>query len=301
MATLNNIYNLVECGAGSVKGTGTKGCNQILQKTACVWLLTKGTKLDGSRTLDEDYVQELQTEGKLIIIKGINTFTDNSAEDIIETLEDGTKIVATLGKYEFAIQLAKGLGLHVALHTINSFDSYDVIFVDRVGNMFGTESSDGSMKGFTVGMFQASKLGWASDSTGQKVGAMFQLTNRGELDLTPSYIQQKQLGTYYPQNQDGVNEVVLEFDSVPADASTTITVKAKNFANGSAFTGGLTGDFVITRNGVELSQTVVETAGTYVFTVTANTADDVITASLNGVINKDGDLYKSDSVDTVVI
>ena len=130
---------------------------------------------------------------------------------------------------------------------------------------------------------------------------MFQLTDRSELDIAPVYVQQKQLGVYYPQNQDGVNEVVLEFDSVPADGATTITVKAYNYANKQPWTGGLTGDFALTNGGVELPQTVVETSGTYAFTVSSVSAGDVIEASLNGVINKDGDLYKSSSTDTVVI
>ena len=301
MATLNNIYNLVECGSNSVLGTGTKGCNQFLKKASSIWFHPKGFKYDGTETLDEEYVQKMQADGNLIALKGLNTFADNSSEDIIETLEDGTKQVATLGLYEFAVQFVKGLGFHAALHSMNSYDSYDVVFVDRDGNIFGTKASDGSFKGFSVGMVQGNKLGWASDSTGQKTGLMFQLTNRAELDINYIYIQQKQLGAYYPQNQDGINEVVLEFDGTPAASSTTITVKAKNKSNNQPWTGGLTDDFILTRNGVELAQTVVETSGTYVFTVSENTATDAITASIDSVINKDGDLYKSATVDTIVI
>lgn len=301
MALLNTIYNLVECGANSVLGTGTKGCKQTLQKASAIWLVPSGFKFDGTQTLGETYVQSLQTAGNLIILKGLNTFTDNSSEDIIETLEDGTKQVATLGFYEFAVQFIHGLGFHAALHSLNSFGSYDVLFVDRVGNILGTKANDGSLKGFSVGMLQGAKLGWASDSTGQKTGIMFQLTNRAELDINYVYIQQQQLGLYYPQNQDGINEVVLEFDAVPANASTTIVVSAKSKGNGQAWTGGLTADFELTRNGSVLAQSVSEATGVYTFTVTANTTADVITASLNGVITKDGDLYKSATVTTVVV
>lgn len=301
MATLNNIYNLVECGSSSVLGTGTKGCNQFLKKASSIWFHPKGFKYDGTKTLDEEYVQEMQADGNLIILKGLNTFTDNSSEDIIETLDDGTKQVATLGLYEFAVQFVKGLGFHAALHSLNSYDSYDVVFVDRDGNVFGTKASDGSFKGFTVGMVQGNKLGWASDSTGQKTGLMFQLTNRAELDVNYIYIQQKQLGTYYPQSQDGINEVVLEFDSVPADSGTTITITAKNKSNNQPWTGGLTDDFMLTNNGTELTQTVTETSGTYVFTVSALSATNVITASINGVINKDGDLYKSTTITAITV
>ena len=301
MANLSTIYNLVKCGSDSVLGTGTKGCNQFLKKASSIWLHPKGFKYDGDETLDEEYVQQMQAEGNLIILKGLNTFADNSSEDIIETLEDGTKQVATLGLYEFAVQFVKGLGFHAALHSLNSYDSYDAVFVDRDGNIFGTTASDGSFKGFSVGMIQGNKLGWASDSTGQKTGLMFQLTNRAELDINYIYIQQKQLGTYYPQNQDGINEVVLEFDSAPEALGTTVTATAKNKSNNQPWTGGESADFELTQNGVVLAQTVVETAGTYVFTVAALVAADVITVSVNGVINKDGDLYKSAVVTSVTI
>lgn len=301
MALLNTIYNLVECGANSVLGTGTKGCKQTLKKAASIWFTPSGFKLDGTQVLDEDYVQSLQVAGNLIILKGLKTFTDNSSEDIIETLEDGTKQVATLGLYEFAIQFINGLAFHAALHSLNSYGSYDVLFVDRDGNIFGTKASDGSLKGFSVGMLQGNKLGWASDSTGQKEGIMFQLTNRAELDINYIYIQQSQLGTYYPQNQDGINEVVLTFDAIPVDAGTTIIVSARNKGNGQLWTGGLTADFALTTDGATLAQTVVEANGVYTFTVAAMSTGDVITARINGVITKDGDLYKSATITTIVV
>jgi len=299
MALLNTIYNLVECGADSVLGTGTKGCKQTLKKAASIWITPQGFKFDGTQTLDETYVQLLQAQGNLIILKGLTTFTDNSSDDIIETLEDGTKIVTTLGLYEFAVVFIKGLGFHAALHSLNSFGSYDMLFVDRDGNILGTKATDGSLKGFSVGMLQANKLIWPSDSTGQKEGIMFQFTTRAELDTNYVYIQQAQLGTYEPQNQDGINEVVLSA-AVPVDHATTWVVTATTKQNGQAWTGGVVGDFILYRDGVAESKTVVETPdGTYTFTVTAVNDDEVWGVQLYDIANsravilKDTDLYKS--------
>ena len=101
-------------------------------------------------------------------MKGAKTFTDNSSEDIIETLEDGTKQVATLGLYEFALTFINGLAFFAALHSLNSFGSYNVLFVDRDGNILGTKSDSGSLKGFSLNMLQAMKLSFPSDSVGQK-------------------------------------------------------------------------------------------------------------------------------------
>lgn len=307
MATLNTIYNLVACGLGQVLGTGTKGCKQFLKKATALWFVPDGFEFDGTQTLNQTYVQQLQSEGKLIILKGAKTFTDNSSEDIIETLEDGTKQVATLGLYEFALSFINGLAFHSALHSLNSFGSYNVLFVDRDGNILGTKASSGELKGFSVGMIQAMKLSFPTDAVGQKEGLGFQLTNRMELDTNYVYIAQNQLGSYYPQNEDGINEVVLSFDSVPADLGTTIVVNAKMKQNQGVFVGALTTNFLITRDGVTESQTVVESPeGTYTFTVAALAAGEVITVQLYNssnnkpIITLDSDLYQSKEISVSV-
>ena len=300
MALLNTIYNLVSCGAAAVLGTGTKGCKQFLKKATSLWITTAGFKYDGTATLDETYVQLEQAKGNLIILKGIKTFTDNSAEDVIETLDDGTEQVATLGLYKFAAVFINGLAFHAALHSLNSFGSYDISFVDRDGNILGTTASDGSLKGFSVGMLQASKLSFPTDATGQKEGIMFQFSNRKELDSDYIYIAQAQVEPYNPQNQDGVNQVVLTGE-IPADAATTWAVTAKTKQNQNAWEGGLTTDFEIKRDGVVESQTVVEApAGTYTFTIAAIVAAEVFTIDLydttntRDIILQDVDLYQSD-------
>ena len=123
-----------------------------------------------------------------IVLKGAKTFTDNSSDDIIETLEDGTKQIATLGLYEFALTFINGLAFHAALHSLNSFGSYNVLFVDRDGNILGTKASSGNLKGFSLNMLQAMKLSFPTDSVGQKEGIGFQLSNRQELDTDYIYI-----------------------------------------------------------------------------------------------------------------
>jgi len=65
----------------------------------------------------------------------------------------------------------------------------------------------------------------------------------------------------------------------------------------------LTGDWELTRNGTVLSQTVVQNPTTkkYVFTVTANTAADIITVRIkNTVLTPLGTLYKSNTATAVV-
>ena len=306
MALLNTIYNLVSCGTDAILGTGTKGCKQFLKKATSIWITQQGFNYDGAATLDETYAQLEQAKGNLIILKGIKTFTDNSSEDVIETLDDGTKQIATLGLYEFAATFINGLAFHAALHSLNSFGSYDITFVDRDGNLLGTKAADGSLKGFSVGMLQAMKLSFPTDSTGQKEGIMFQFSNRGELDDDYVYIQQSQIEPFNPQNLDGVNEVILT-GAIPTNSATEWVVTAKSKQNQNAWVGGLTGDFEIKRDGVVESQTVAEVDGVYTFTIASIVTGEVFTIHLydtsntRDIILQGTDLYKSNTDSKIAV
>jgi hypothetical protein len=200
-----------------------------------------------------------------------------------------------------------GLAFHAALHSLNSFGSYDIVFVDRDGNLLGTKASDGSLKGFSVGMLQGGKLAFPTDAVGQKESISFQFTVRKELDSDYIYIQQVQIDPFNPQNLDGVNEVVVA-GAVPADLATTWVVTAKSKQNQNAWVGGLTGDFELTRDGVVEAQTVVESPnGTYTFTVAAIAAAEVWTVRLydtgntREIILQDTDLYKSNTDSQIAV
>ena len=309
MAALNTIYNLVVCGLGAVLGTGTRGCKQFLKKATSLWFVPDGFEFDGAETLDETYAQLLQAQGNLIVLKGAKTFTDNSSEDIIETLEDGTKQVATLGLYEFALTFINGLAFHAALTSLNSFGSYNVLFVDRDGNILGTKADSGNLKGFSLNMLQAMKLSFPTDAVGQKEGIAFQLSNRRELDTNYVYISNDQLGSFQPQNLDGINEVVLSYNSVPADTDTTIVVDAKLKQNQQAFTGATISDLLYQVDGATVTPSgVVESPnGTYTATVTALATGEVVTTQLYDTANSrdvivlDTDLYKSNTITTTVV
>lgn len=308
MAAQSTIYNLVQCGLGAVLGTGTKGCKQFLKKATSLWFVPDGFEFDGTATLDEAYAKQLQAEGNLIVLKGAKTFTDNSSDDIIETLEDGTKQIATLGLYEFALTFINGLAFHAALHSLNSFGSYNVLFVDRDGNILGTKASSGNLKGFSLNMLQAMKLSFPTDSVGQKEGIGFQLSNRQELDTDYIYISSNLLDGFQPQMLDGINEVVLGFAQVPSDGDTSLVVSAKLKQNQKPFKGADTADFLLTKDGSTLTQTVSEAPdGFYTFTVAAVALNEVITSKLfnsvlnNSVVNMDGDLFKSQEASTIVV
>ncbi len=315
MAALNTILNLVTCGLGAVLGTGTKGCKQFMRKTTTLWFVPDGFEFDGAQTLDDTYAKLLQAQGNLIVLKDAKTFADNSSDDIIETLEDGTKQLATEGLYEFALTFINGLAFHAALTSLNSFGSYNVLFVDRDGNMLGTKADSGNLKGFSVGMLQAMKLSFPTDSVGQKEGLAFQLTRRRELDTDYVYISNDQLNGFKPQNLDGINEVVLSYATTPADGDTDLVIDARLKQNQKPFTGAddlanyliQVAGSTVTPSGITESAIPTFTGGRYTFTGLTLSTGDAVGAAINdtannrAVIDLGGDLYKSNTASIDVV
>lgn len=312
MATISDILNVVQCGSGEALGTGTKGCPANLKKTYSLWYTKKGFKFDSTRTLNNTYVEELKASGDLIILKGIKTFEDNSSDDTIETLSDQTSSVASLGLYQFNVQFVNGLYYQAALTSLRSFGTRDVIFVDVENNIFGTKSSDGSLKGFSTNMVNPGRLSFPTDSEGiQKQSLAFQLSERDEVDKNYTFIDKGSLEDgFYPKTIDGVNEVVVAFAAVPADGDTSISVKATLKQDGSAFTGASYTQFLVTKNGTTSNPTAGNdnaTAGTYVLTVASVAEDDVLKTSLYDNTNSragivlDSEVFKSNTDSVVVV
>ena len=305
--TLGELLNTITCGASDVLGTGLKGCRPFFKKVTAIWLTPAGFEYDSSQILDADYVNTLKQEGNLIVIKGVRTFTDNSGEDNIDELEDGTKQVARLGLYEFALAFVNGLYYHSALHSLNSFGNYDVTFIDRDGSILGTQAASGQMKGMTAGMVQGMKFSWATDTQGQREGLGVQLLERAELDKDFLLVQGSQL-TFDANKVDGINEVLLSWTVAPVDSATTVTIKAVRKQDGAAFTGLPAANWLFKNNGASEVVTGDDsaTAGSYVLTVSALATNDVIEASIFdtgniNVVDLLGDLYKSNTLTATTV
>lgn len=310
MANLSLIKNLVVCGFGAVLGTGTKGCKPFFKKVTSFWLTEQGFKYDDARVLNKEYIDELQAEGNLIVVKGIKTFSDNSEEDVYETLDDGTKQLARLGLYEFAMKFIQGLHFNAALRSLSTFAAYDITLIDRDGNILGTRAADGSLKGITLGYIQQAKLEWGTDSTGSKEGVMMQLTERDEIDINYVFIDNKSLDFNANMDLFGVNEINLEVVTPLLDAAVELIVKATYKQNGKVFSGADFEDFAMFVDGVSSDPTAGDDsvlAGTYPLVITAAATNEIYTIELydtgnnREAIDIGGDLFKSNQTGGTVV
>jgi len=300
MAIDTNI-NTVNCGASGVLGTGLAGCRIDRKRVTALGLLQKGYKLD--QEITKDYMRSLQQDGVLIMLQGVVSFEDNTADDnIITRAGSGIKVVAGKNPYEYTATFDNGINFHKALTALSGFNAYDLILFDVDNSMFFTVTKSGEPKGYTLGMFENGKYMGANGTDASSQTVVLQLTERSEIDERMSWITSEFLDFSYGE-LDGVNEVLVTIDPI-VTASLAIVVSAFLLDKTHPVEGLLVPDFAITRNGAPLVPSAVAYSATtkkYTFTVSANTTADIVTVSLNDTILTLVDvLYKSNTATAVV-
>lgn len=297
---LEDQINKVDCSGAGVIGTGLAGCRMDRQRVTALGLLKKGFVF--AEEITKAYMRELQQDGTLIMLQGVVSFVDNTAEDAIVTREgSGIKKVAGKMPYEYTATFDNGINFHKALTSLSSYEAYDLILFDVDNTMFGTTPKSGGIKGLTMGMFENGKYTGSNGTDSAAQTVTFQLISRIEWDLYAGWIANDELDFIYTE-LTGVNEVLVSVDPI-ATASTTISVSAYLLDKSHTVDGLLTGDWELTKNGAVLTQTVIQdpTTKKYVFTVAANTTSDIITARLKNTILTPLDvLYKSNTATAVV-
>lgn len=297
---LEDQINTVNCEGQGVLGTGLAGCRIDRKRVTALGLLKKGFKF--AEQITKDYMRELQQDGTLTMLQGVVSFADNTADDNIITREgSGEKVVAGKNPYEYTATFDNGINFHKALTSLSSYQAYDLILFDVDNTMFGTSPKSGGFKGLTLGMFENGKYTGSNGTDAAAQTVTFQQTVRLEWDLYGAWVANDQLDFVYSE-LTGINETLVTIDPIVA-ASTTITVDARLLDKTHTVDGLLTTDWELTRNGVVLAQTVIQNPTTkkYVFTVTANTAADIVTARIKNVVLTPLDvLYKSNTATAVV-
>lgn len=297
---LEDQINKVDCSGAGVLGTGLAGCRMDRQIVTALGLLKKGFVF--AEEITKAYLRELQQDGTLIMLQGIVSFVDNTADDAIVTREgSGIKKVAGKMPYEYSATFDNGINFHKALTSLSSYESYDLIVFDVANTLFGTTPKSGGLKGLTMGMFENGKYTGSNGTDSASQTVTFQLINRIEWDTYAGWIENDELDFIYSE-LTGINDVAITVDPI-VTASTTIVTSAYLLDKTHPVEGLLTGDFELTRNGVVLAQTVTYSSTTkkYTFTVTANTTADVVTVRIKDTILTTLDvLYKSNTATVVV-
>lgn len=298
--SLDTQQNTINCGANGVLGTGLAGCRIDRKLVTALGLVQKGFVFD--QEITKAYMRSLQEDGTLIMLQGVVSFEDATADDnIITRPGSGIKVVAGKNPYEYNVTFDNGVNFHKALTSLSGYGNYDLILFDVENTMWDTVTKSGSYKGFTLGMFENGKYMGANGTDAASQTITLQLIDRAEIDERMSWIASSELDFSYGE-LTGVNEVLVSVDPI-VTASTTIVVSAFLLDKTHPVEGLLAADWLVLRNGIEIVPTVAYNSTTkkYTLTVTANTTADIVEVSLDGIILTLADvLYKSNTATVIV-
>jgi len=299
--SLETQINTVNCGANGVLGTGLAGCRQDRKRVTALGLVQKGFVFASEIT--KDYMRSLQQDGALIMLQGVVSFEDSTADDnIITRAGSGIKVVAGKNPYEHTVTFDNGINFHKALTSLSGYGNYDLILFDVDNSMFFTVTKSGSAKGFTLGMFENGKYMGANGTDASSQTILLQLIERAEIDERMSWIESNELDFSYGE-LSGVNEVVVSVNPI-VTLSTSIVVSAFLQDKTHPVEGLLVGDFSVIRNGVAITPSAVSYSSVtkkYTLTVTANTTADIVEVSLDSIVLTLADvLYKSNTATAIV-
>lgn len=308
MATVSEIINKVNCGQGSLLGTGGKFCPIDIETPTVLVAVEKGLKVPTGETFDLAYVRELQQKGKAFVFAGVVGFTDNTAEDAIGTREaTGEKYLTMKAPYDLSFTFDRGLYSYKALSKFESNARYDYWIFDVRDNMFCALDLQGNLRGLDGLILNVGKYGIGKENSQMLT---IQL-RRSSFDNDVAWVTAENLDFSAQQDLDGYNDVTLKVTAPTAGAT---SLKFDVYANSNNKTVPLEGlvlaDLLVKVNGATITPTLLTegtTAGTYTLTTPAFVLADVVTVELFDsvlnatIINLDGVLYKSNLGKTIAV
>lgn len=307
MSTLNNSGNVIVCGASGALGTGLKGCLARFKKAKKFLLTSSSYVFDGAVDFTDAYIATLVASGDVIAFDGVSSIEDLSTQNSYTDIGDGVEVLENEGLVKVKIKFIKGMYQHKVLSSYNGNGQYSFAAVDDSGTLIGTTATNGSLKGFTLGIHQTEVIEGIFATNTPSESFIVQFVNTSEF---ANYYLKQSDDDFNGLNIPSVNEIVLTL-TAPAGTDTVVTINAVRKQDGSPFTGAVFGQFLIKTNGATTNPTGGDdsvTAGTYVLTgITALAATDIVSANLYNntdsrpAIDVSGDYYKSNTSSATVV
>ena len=146
-------------------------------------LVPKGWAIDvASETFNLEYVNGQIQSGNFIPILGAVEATSATPEPTTEEYQGGVKSVVRNGLPEYTFKYLKGgWKFASALHTYNSFQAYDVLFVFSSGSVAGSTNGT-TFSGFDLGMMNTGTYMFTDGSAKASVSTTIQLVNEEQFN-----------------------------------------------------------------------------------------------------------------------
>lgn len=306
MGLISQIVNNLSCGSNEQLGTGTKFCPQDIENPTVVVFAEKGTKIAPADDFNLAYLQDLQQKGQVVVLNGVVSFTDNTAENEVGTREStGIKYGTMLPPYDFTFVFDNGIQYYKALTKLEGSKNYDMFLFDVKNDMFGALDRQGNFRGL-----DCQYIGVGSYKIGKEnaQNLMVQLS-RTDFDNNVGFIANENLDFTAEQDLDGYNDIEITL-TAPADTDTALDFKVYAKSNNKlvALNGLVKEDLLLKVDGVTIPITSLASSdGNYSALVSAFSTGDAVSLQLYdsaknaSIINLDGTMYKSNVATTVVV
>jgi len=275
MSTVQTIMGVSSACANSVNGNlGSFACPFKFQLPDGVILVTKGYKIPAATDITSSFLLGKVQDGTFTPILDAFNFEPMDEDDVIETSNTGVNSLARQGLSSLKFTYKKGINHEKALENLLSFGYFDVMIVDKSGNLLGVDKS-GDFGGFNAGLVLPKGKTWNDGSSSEGKALEIQLTQPGERKNT-TWIEAGNLPMFLPTELDGKNEVLITFADangpvVPASGETSLLIKVTASDGTTPVTGLATGQIRSVAKAV--SAVTDDGSGFYTLTIAALTAE----------------------------
>ena len=281
---LIDIKNSLNCSLSSIIGAGSKGCDFDPENLDFIRLVPKGLVIPPDADYNREYIRNLQIAGNYIALPRLFDYEWQSEEDQTETAAStGQEVVGRKGLYKLMCKWSSKVNLQKVLSSLESFDTWGVILVDKNGTELYAETSAGGMRGFSAGRVSADPISWKTGADSNKVSLMIQFTNSAQFNSSLAWNSYEFLD-YTPEDIDGINQAALSIPTAPATGVKDVVVKAV-CKGGNDFAAGIVkSQFLVKVGGVtQTGVTVVADSSSNTYTLTLPAAlntSDIVTVDL---------------------
>lgn len=307
---LSDILNKGACGLSEQKGYNTsKGCEIPFKDITEIWRTPWDFEFDGSLDFDKQAIVDAQKDGKLSVLKGIQSFEAQNTENQFSTNSRGFKQLAIDGIYEYKVMFDEDIWYNKQLGALEGKRNSRFFLVSE-GTIFGTEGkTEGGVRGFSAHSVVRSLQTFTQGTENSSQSLEIQFASKKEIDDKPVLLAEDVI-SFSVDEIEPIAETYIYFDATPINGSNDLRVSVvldrgrKDAVLGLA---SVTDAFTVLLNGLPETLTGLESfaKGSSIYTLTlTNTlaTDDVVKVSLNGIVEIPGDcLYKSNEITTTVI
>lgn len=263
------------------RNLGKSLCNKMPSNPKCMITTPNNFKLEAA-----DYATEaaLKTAIQNLILNGINTrgylwpqflTFENLSEAAI--YNDGPLGIIPVrdGQYRFKFGIHKNLCTHQAMFTHRAVNEGRVFIIDADNQLWGSEDSNGDVRGFLVSLIHTEKLMISDGSTPSTSPVYVCLADNEEFDASGILIDAGSLNLV-----ERLTDVKIEL--VSAAAADDIVVDVKQVCDGTPVSGLVTADFIkyeddgITTEALAAAEDA-NTPGRYTLTATVAFTDGELT------------------------